>query len=83
VNIGLIGGVLVGCAMDAARALLPRTRSALLAVADGACETVLSNRELLAAHDLELPAGFELSRVGRRTADSPACAAARRMGAAA
>jgi cobalt/nickel transport system ATP-binding protein len=35
-------------------------------VGDGPCEDVLADEELLAAHDLELPAGFELSRVRRR-----------------
>ena len=35
-------------------------------VADSACEQVLADEDLLAAHDLELPAGFELDRIERR-----------------
>jgi cobalt/nickel transport system ATP-binding protein len=35
-------------------------------VGDGPCDDVLADEELLAAHDLELPGGFELSRVRRR-----------------
>jgi cobalt/nickel transport system ATP-binding protein len=34
--------------------------------ADGPCEAVLADAELLARHDLELPAGFDPSRVQRR-----------------
>ena len=34
-------------------------------VADGPSESILSDRLLLADHDLELPAGFDLSRVRR------------------
>ena len=33
---------------------------------DGLCEEILADDELLAAHDLELPAGFDLDRVVRR-----------------
>jgi cobalt/nickel transport system ATP-binding protein len=33
-------------------------------VADGPCATVLADEGLLAAHDLELPAGFDPSRLG-------------------
>ena len=35
-------------------------------VADSGCEQVLADEDLLAAHDLELPAGFELDRIERR-----------------
>jgi cobalt/nickel transport system ATP-binding protein len=35
-------------------------------VGDGPCDEILADRELLAAHDLELPAGFELDRIERR-----------------
>ena len=35
-------------------------------VADGPCADVLADEDLLAAHDLELPAGFDLERVERR-----------------
>ncbi|MGI8511911.1 MAG: energy-coupling factor ABC transporter ATP-binding protein [Solirubrobacteraceae bacterium] len=35
-------------------------------VADGHCEEILGDAELLAANDLELPAGFDLARVERR-----------------
>jgi cobalt/nickel transport system ATP-binding protein len=35
-------------------------------VADGACHEILADAELLAAHDLELPAGFDLARVELR-----------------
>ena len=35
-------------------------------VADAACELVLADEDLLARHDLELPAGFELERIERR-----------------
>ncbi|MEA2229394.1 MAG: cobalt/nickel transport system ATP-binding protein [Solirubrobacteraceae bacterium] len=45
-------------------------RSVILArgrvVADGATEDVLGDGALLARHDLELPAGFDLGRVARR-----------------
>jgi cobalt/nickel transport system ATP-binding protein len=34
--------------------------------ADGPCEEILADHELLAAHDLELPAGFDLDRIERR-----------------
>ena len=33
---------------------------------DGPCEEVLADEALLAAHDLELPAGFDLERIERR-----------------
>ena len=35
-------------------------------VGDGPCDDVLADEALLAAHDLELPAGFALDRVERR-----------------
>jgi cobalt/nickel transport system ATP-binding protein len=35
-------------------------------VADGGCHEILADEELLTAHDLELPAGFELDRVELR-----------------
>jgi cobalt/nickel transport system ATP-binding protein len=35
-------------------------------VADGPCAEILRDEELLAANDLELPAGFDLSRIGLR-----------------
>jgi cobalt/nickel transport system ATP-binding protein len=35
-------------------------------VADGACDEVLGDDELLAAHGLELPVGFDLALVPRR-----------------
>jgi cobalt/nickel transport system ATP-binding protein len=35
-------------------------------VADGPCDALLADAALLAAHDLELPAGFDPSRVRRR-----------------
>ena len=37
-----------------------------LVVGDGPCEDILADHELLAAHDLELPAGFDLERIERR-----------------
>jgi cobalt/nickel transport system ATP-binding protein len=37
-----------------------------LIVADGECHELLADAELLARHDLELPAGFALDRVSRR-----------------
>jgi cobalt/nickel transport system ATP-binding protein len=40
-------------------------------VADGRCEDILADEELLAAHDLELPAGFDLDRVERRARPEP------------
>jgi cobalt/nickel transport system ATP-binding protein len=39
-------------------------------VADGPCREVLADDRLLAAHDLELPAGFDLGRVAPRRARS-------------
>ena len=41
-------------------------------VADGPARDVLGDAELLARHDLELPAGFELARVGLRPRPAPA-----------
>ena len=35
-------------------------------VADGPCDAMLADTELLARHDLELPAGFDPARVMRR-----------------
>jgi hypothetical protein len=35
-------------------------------VADGPCRAILGDPELLAANDLELPAGFDLDRVEPR-----------------
>jgi cobalt/nickel transport system ATP-binding protein len=35
-------------------------------VADDACDDVLADPDLLAAHDLELPAGFDLAAIARR-----------------
>ena len=40
-------------------------------VADGPCTEILRDARLLAAHDLELPAGFDLSRVPLRTPTDP------------
>ena len=37
-------------------------------VGDGPCDEILADAELLAAHDLELPAGFDLDRIARRAA---------------
>ena len=37
-------------------------------VADGPCREILADEQLLAAHDLELPAGFDPDRVVRRSA---------------
>jgi cobalt/nickel transport system ATP-binding protein len=34
--------------------------------ADGPCDEILADHELLAAHDLELPAGFDVDRIERR-----------------
>ncbi|MBA3407514.1 MAG: hypothetical protein H0U06_05540 [Solirubrobacterales bacterium] len=36
-------------------------------VGDGPCEHILADERLLSAHDLELPAGFDLRRVRRRS----------------
>jgi cobalt/nickel transport system ATP-binding protein len=35
-------------------------------VGDGPCHEILADDALLAAHDLELPAGFDLAAIGRR-----------------
>jgi cobalt/nickel transport system ATP-binding protein len=35
-------------------------------VADGPCHAVLADTDLLMAHDLELPAGFDLGTIRRR-----------------
>ena len=35
-------------------------------VADGPCDDILGDAPLLAVHDLELPAGFDLSAIERR-----------------
>jgi cobalt/nickel transport system ATP-binding protein len=43
-------------------------------VADGACRAVLGDPRLLAAHDLELPAGFDLSGIVPRPRPSRAAA---------
>jgi cobalt/nickel transport system ATP-binding protein len=40
-------------------------------VADGPCTEILRDDRLLAAHDLELPAGFDLARVRLRTPADP------------
>jgi cobalt/nickel transport system ATP-binding protein len=40
-------------------------------VADGPCTEILRDAPLLAAHDLELPAGFDLARVPLRTPADP------------
>ena len=40
-------------------------------VADGPCTEILGDAPLLAAHDLELPAGFDLARVPLRTPTDP------------
>jgi cobalt/nickel transport system ATP-binding protein len=40
-------------------------------VADGPCAEILDDAALLAAHDLELPAGFDLSRIRLRTPADP------------
>jgi cobalt/nickel transport system ATP-binding protein len=40
-------------------------------VGDGPCAEILADRDLLAAHDLELPAGFDLDRVERRPRPVP------------
>jgi cobalt/nickel transport system ATP-binding protein len=45
-------------------------------VADGSCREVLADESLLAAHDLELPAGFDLARVNPRRRPSALTAAA-------
>jgi len=41
-------------------------------VADGACDDVLADTQLLMAHDLELPAGFDLRAIQRRPRPRPA-----------
>ena len=50
-------------------------------VADGPSEEILADAPLLADHDLELPAGFDLSRIERRP--RPAQAASRAAATAA
>jgi cobalt/nickel transport system ATP-binding protein len=45
-------------------------------VADGSCGDILGDAQLLAANDLELPAGFDLSRVERLPRPGSAAAAA-------
>jgi cobalt/nickel transport system ATP-binding protein len=45
-------------------------------VGDGPCHEILADTELLAAHDLELPAGFDLGQVQRRPHPSAPRAAA-------
>ncbi|WP_354702489.1 ABC transporter ATP-binding protein [Paraconexibacter sp. AEG42_29] len=45
-------------------------------VGDGRCEDVLADAALLAAHDLELPAGFDLGAVRRRPRPAPGPSAA-------
>src|ERR687896_111685 len=40
-------------------------------VADGSCPDILADAELLAAHDLELPDGFDLSRLRLRAPADP------------
>jgi cobalt/nickel transport system ATP-binding protein len=45
-------------------------------VADGRCRQLLTDRSLLAAHDLELPAGFDLERVEPRSRPRAALGAA-------
>ena len=40
-------------------------------VADASCRDVLDNEALLARHDLELPAGFDLARIERRPRRAP------------
>ncbi len=44
--------------------------------ADGSCRDLLADRDLLAAHDLELPAGFDLGRVAPRPRPAGARSAA-------
>jgi cobalt/nickel transport system ATP-binding protein len=39
--------------------------------ADGSCEEILGDADLLAAHDLELPTGFDPARVVRRSRPAP------------
>ncbi|MBA2740977.1 MAG: ABC transporter ATP-binding protein [Actinobacteria bacterium] len=51
--------------------------SAGCVVADGSCDDILADDDLLAAHDLELPAGFVPSRVQRRSRPGDASAMAR------
>jgi cobalt/nickel transport system ATP-binding protein len=45
-------------------------------VADADCHELLADDELLARHDLELPAGFALERVARRERPAPVSSAA-------
>ena len=44
--------------------------------ADGPCRELLADRDLLAAHDLELPAGFDLAHVTPRPRQGASRAAA-------
>jgi cobalt/nickel transport system ATP-binding protein len=46
-------------------------------VGDGPCRQILADGELLAAHDLELPAGFDLAAIARRPRPRDAPIAAR------
>ena len=46
-------------------------------VADGSAEAVIGDAPLLAAHDLELPAGFRLDAIERRGPAAPGAAPAR------
>jgi cobalt/nickel transport system ATP-binding protein len=43
-------------------------------VADGPCPEILGDTELLARHELELPAGFDLSRLPLRAPADPVAA---------
>jgi len=45
-------------------------------VGDGPCHEILGDGELLAAHDLELPAGFDLAAIERRARPTAAAPAA-------
>jgi len=46
-------------------------------VADGPCDELLADDALLAAHDLGLPAGFDVSRIVRRARPAVAALSAR------
>jgi len=50
----------------AARRPRRRERPAGQIVADGPCHEVLADDEVLAARDVELPAGFDLAAIARR-----------------